>query len=290
MGGRVSRRELLRNSGATIGTLAMAGAAGCLDELPGLSDSHPEYTRWMPARRDDVDYPHFVFRLARIPDWLEHEENLDYFDYKPSDEYAGPAITWGDLNLRITVGNPSAQVTTGDFDRSDYVEYALDAKGYSRAGTYNGFAVLEKETDQHTYKTAVRDGIRIYSPHHFRRTVDVAVGDDEGYISSDQNLADLTEKLDKSSNLWAFSRLDPLKINQAKRVAKGQTATFSEPPWEFRRVLLFESANTFGAHGIEHYFEEHKPWDFVTIDSVTKNGRAAIIEGTRNDVPHSPDI
>lgn len=287
MGGRISRRELLRNSGGTIGALGIVGTAGCLDGLPGLSNSPPEYTRWIPARRDDEDYlPSFFFHVAKVPDWLEYAENHQHFDREPADGIYGQTITWGDLNLLIESARPWVRVLTGEFERSEVVE-TLDE---SPTGTYNGYTLFVDDRINRI-DTAVRDGTIVHTRSHLREAVDAAVGDGERIISRDQTFANLITRLDSGSNVWAWSNRDyAIDMDQANPVGDGRTATFSESPWEYRLVLLFENADTFSLDEFENtnWFERHKSRPWNTISAVKKDGRAVIIEGTSTNERVNP--
>lgn len=175
----VSRRTVLRRGGAILGP-GLVGAAGCAGRQadgpgttrPGTSDGNgsatptgsptrppwtgPAYGRWLPAPGTVVpDRPYRFWALA-LTEFADHLGGL------PRNTRRAIEAAWGPLPLDWrSVPNllmfPAAHVIEADVDRTAVIRTVTDADGWSEAGTYEGYTVVEPEDEGRTL--AISDGV-----------------------------------------------------------------------------------------------------------------------------------
>lgn len=164
--GGVSRRRLLRRSGAALATAAGAASAGCLNFLPPASQQarygpvdvptdrlgdRPTYRKWFPAesalpdlgRADGYDDGQWMYVT---PDDLGAETFGRPFDIgrgvlQASMDYVGYGIREFDSLVGV---DPVGTVATGSIDR-ERVRDTIEATPYEPAGYHRSFDVYDRD-------------------------------------------------------------------------------------------------------------------------------------------------
>lgn len=168
----ISRRRLLRASGATLGLGVTTGVSGCSSSLPPLGQqqsygrldtpaaNEPTYTQWIPAPPatdgSDSDAAYYLFgadtpgTTARVPRLLALRRasticSLDYF-----------GIGWTAYDRYVWT--PFGSVLSGDFT-VDAVRDTLSETAYTRTGTYQKYHLFERPDGR---RVGVSDGVLLF--------------------------------------------------------------------------------------------------------------------------------
>lgn len=175
----VSRRAMLRRGSTILGT-GLVGIAGCVGRQaddrgttrPGTSESDgsatptgsptrapwtgPAFGRWLPAPGTAVpDRPYLFWALA-LTEFAEHLGGLPRNTRQAIDAAWGPLpLDWRSVPTLLMF--PAAHVIMADINRTAVVGTVTDAGGWSEAGTYEGYTVIEPVDEGRTL--AISDGV-----------------------------------------------------------------------------------------------------------------------------------
>ena len=225
----LTRRSLLRRSGAAALTAGLVSSAGCTETLPPLGQriqygrvdvpdentrppgaSGPTYRRWNPAASalptDDLD-PGFI-NYATPSNLGEEVVGFDnreaHFFQKPYLDYFG--IDYDTYEQVIGLhAIDTTYVLIGEFDAAT-VEETLADSGYAEDGSYGEYAVYTRDDSPRT--TAVTNGTIVWARNEQSKAIVEAVidagnGDVERHHEVDEIFALATNAV--GSRPWVFA-------------------------------------------------------------------------------------
>ena len=244
----LTRRSLLRASGAAALAAGLTTSAGCTESLPPLgqriqygrvdvpaentrppSAAGPAYRRWFPAESalpaDDLD-PGFIdyvtpSNLGAAVVGFDNRE--PHFFQKPYLDYYG--IDYDGYEQVIGMhGIDTTYVLTGKFDAAEVGE-TLDGSGYVEAGSYGEYALYTRDDGPRT--AAVTNSAIVWARHEqstaiVETVIDAGNGDVERHHEADETFALATDTV--GSRPWIFAdRLGVDPTGEASFVALSYT-------------------------------------------------------------------
>lgn len=296
----LTRRDLLRRSGAVALTVGLASAAGCTEALPPLGqriqygrvdvpretarspgESAPAYWRWIPAAStlpDDLDpgFLNYATPSNLGADVVGFDSREPHFFQKPYLDYFG--VDYDDYEQVIGMhGLDTTYVLAGAFDAAT-VDETLTGSGYIESGSYGEYALYTREDSPRT--AAVTDGAIVWA-HHEQSTaiveavVDAGHGDAERHHTTDEAFALATDAV--GSRPWVFAGglgIDP--IDDAQFVAMAYT--FDAENVYYVHTTVYPPGTALTERDVKDYLTEHgRGMDAWAVD-IRIEGRILTVE------------
>jgi len=204
----LSRRKLLRRSGAALGVGVLTASSGTATVTPGTAlapDRAPTYRRWLPAPRTFRDADDYFARYVDVATIRAHDD-VSVGEARGLGYALGPpdhlGIPEGSVDEVIQAGLYLGGVVLGTFDADAVVETLLGSS-YERVGEYGGYDRFEGSLGQ---RVAVRESAVVWaserlSGEYVEATIDARSGDAPRYHEERDAFAALTERVGRPTVL-----------------------------------------------------------------------------------------
>lgn len=297
-----TRRGLLRQSVATAVVASSPPFPGCsrVERPLPVDGGSPVYTDWLPVPEDLNVGDHYQFIFADTARLAANEESLGGEPDGWETVWHPVDLDWDETTVAISIAS-GIGVVAAEFDRDDLVGDLEDAN-FEDDTDHEGYTIYRDSDEQQA--VGVGDGTLVVSDLAYgspedadpvdrvRTVIDTNSGDMDRYTEADEDMQTLVDTLDGGDLFRGRTFAPPEEPNPATgdfehAVARGTAITIDGETSAYTTVVVFETADDALNHGLSAWVhandgvgDEGTRFDDVEDITITRNGRAGVIEGT----------
>ncbi|GAA0667530.1 hypothetical protein [Natronoarchaeum mannanilyticum] len=285
----LSRRKLLRRSGAALGVGALAASSGTATVAPDTAlapDREPTYRRWLPAGRTFRDADDYFVRYVDVAAIRAHDDVSAGEARRLGNALGSPdhlGIPQGSVEEVIQAGLSLGGVVLGTFDAGTVVE-TLPGSSYERTDEYAGYEQFEGTFGQ---RVAVRDGVVVWaseqlSGEYVEATIDARNGDASRYHEDSDAFAALTERIGRPT-MFTTSAGERAITRGRHTNATGHALLWLLDGDDAHRTQLLQFSDAEAAASVDRstFRRGSLGGAFSPLNTaVSRNGRAVRLDGT----------
>jgi hypothetical protein len=295
----VSRRGLLKTSGAAVGASMIASLAGCVGEVPRAgagSGGSQSFSNWLCEPGTIVDTNHYSSIMMNMGNVRSNEDNVSedlYENFEAFEDYLSfTGIDFDEMSTTLVYN--SIYVVTGSYTTEDVIE-ELEDNDYDDETDHEGFTIYlssDGSTAVGVSEQALVARIQGYdsdSVDAVETIIDTKIGEEDRYVAESEDFETLMRTLDPGAYLTGRTYEEQSNTDTAvgtfeHAVAGGRRWRINGETSNLKTAIVFEEADDIDLDDINDWIDDtggsDQTFDDVDDTDVKKQGRTAVITGT----------